>query len=39
VSQDGLVLREVAPGETFASVQELTEAKLIVEPDVRTMQL
>jgi 3-oxoacid CoA-transferase subunit B len=39
VSQDGLVLRELAPGETVASVQELTEAKLIVAPDVRTMQL
>ncbi|ABS25713.1 3-oxoacid CoA-transferase subunit B [Anaeromyxobacter sp. Fw109-5] len=39
VSQDGLVLRELAPGETVASVQELTEAKLIVAPDVRTMQV
>ncbi len=39
VSQDGLVLREVAPGETVASVQALTEPKLIVGPEVETMQV
>ena len=37
VSQDGLVLRELAPGETVESVQALTEPKLIVGPEVRTM--
>lgn len=39
VSADGLVLRELAPGETFDSVQELTEPRLVVAPDVRPMQL
>jgi 3-oxoacid CoA-transferase subunit B len=37
VTQDGLVLRELAPGETTESVQKLTEPRLIVGPDVRTM--
>src|SRR5512147_1476923 len=39
VGKDGLVLRELAPGETFDSVQELTEPRLLVAPDVRPMQL
>jgi 3-oxoacid CoA-transferase subunit B len=39
VTQDGLVLRELAPGETPEAVQKLTEPKLIVAPDVRTMQV
>jgi 3-oxoacid CoA-transferase subunit B len=39
VASDGLVLRELAPGETFESVQELTEPRLVVAPDVRPMQL
>ena len=39
VTSDGLVLRELAPGETFDSVQELTEPRLVVAPDVRPMQL
>jgi 3-oxoacid CoA-transferase subunit B len=38
VTQDGLVLRELAPGETVEGVQKITEPKLIVAPDVRTMQ-
>jgi len=37
VTKDGLVLREVAPGETPDSVQRLTEPRLIVDPAVRTM--
>jgi 3-oxoacid CoA-transferase subunit B len=37
VTKDGLVLRELAPGETAASVQEITEPRLVVGPDVRTM--
>ena len=37
VTADGLVLRELAPGETAASVQALTEPKLIVAPDLRPM--
>jgi 3-oxoacid CoA-transferase subunit B len=37
VSSDGLVLRELAAGETVASVQAITEPKLIVPGDVRPM--
>src|SRR5689334_137491 len=37
VTPDGLLLRELAPGETVASVQALTEPRLIVAPDVRVM--
>jgi 3-oxoacid CoA-transferase subunit B len=37
VTPDGLLLRELAPGETVESVQKLTEPKLLVAPDVRTM--
>jgi 3-oxoacid CoA-transferase subunit B len=39
VTSDGLVLRELAPGETFESVQQLTEPRLLVAPDVRPMQM
>jgi 3-oxoacid CoA-transferase subunit B len=39
VTADGLVLRELAPGETMHSVQELTEPRLAIAPDVRPMQL
>ncbi len=39
VTPDGLVLRELAPGETFESVQGLTEPRLAVAPDVRPMSL
>ena len=38
VTSDGLRLRELAPGETPASVQALTEPRLIVGPEVRTME-
>jgi 3-oxoacid CoA-transferase subunit B len=37
VSQDGLVLRELAPGVTVEAVQRITEPKLIVAPDLRAM--
>ncbi len=37
VTREGLVLRELAPGETPASVQALTQPKLIVAPDVKTI--
>ena len=37
VMQDGLVLRELAPGVSVDEVQRLTEPKLIVAPDVKTM--
>ncbi len=39
ISKDGLVLRELAPGETLASVQALTEPRLIVGPEVRAMEV
>jgi 3-oxoacid CoA-transferase subunit B len=38
VTSEGLRLREIAPGETFQTVQELTEPRLLVGPDVRPMQ-
>jgi 3-oxoacid CoA-transferase subunit B len=37
VTQDGLVLRELAPGVSAAEVQKKTEPKLITGPDVKTM--
>jgi len=39
VTPEGLVLREVAPGWTAEEVQALTEAKIIVPPDVEEMTL
>ncbi len=39
VTQDGLVLRELAPGETTESVQKLTEPKLIVGPGLKAMSV
>jgi len=38
VTPEGLRLREIAPGETFQGVQELTEARLLVGPDVAPLQ-
>jgi 3-oxoacid CoA-transferase subunit B len=39
VGPAGLVLRELAPGVTVDQVQALTEPRLVVAPDVRTMQV
>jgi 3-oxoacid CoA-transferase B subunit len=39
VTPEGLVLREVAPGWTAEGVQDLTEARLIVPPDLQEMTL
>ncbi len=39
VTNEGLRLREIAPGETFQGVQDLTEPRLQVGPDVKPMQL
>ncbi len=39
VRPEGLVLREVAPGWTAEEVQGLTDAKIIVPPDVEEMTL
>jgi 3-oxoacid CoA-transferase subunit B len=38
VTPEGLRLREIAPGETFQGVQDLTEARLLVGPDVAPLQ-
>jgi 3-oxoacid CoA-transferase subunit B len=37
VTDQGLLLRELAPGQTVESVQKLTEPTLKVAPDLRTM--
>ena len=39
VTEDGLVLRELAPGVTVEQVQTLTEPKLTVAPDLKTMEI
>ena len=39
VTDRGLVLREIRPGITIDDVQRLTEPKLIVEGDVKTMEI
>jgi 3-oxoacid CoA-transferase subunit B len=39
VIKEGLVLKEVAPGWTPAEVQELTEPRLIVAPDIKEIEL
>jgi 3-oxoacid CoA-transferase subunit B len=39
VAPGGLVLRELAPGVTAEQVQALTEPRLAVAPDVKTMQV
>jgi 3-oxoacid CoA-transferase subunit B len=39
ITKDGLVLRELAPGVTAEQVQKITEPKLIVAPDLKTIQV
>jgi 3-oxoacid CoA-transferase B subunit len=39
VTDDGLLLREVAPGVTAAEVQEVTESHLLVSPDLKQMPI
>jgi 3-oxoacid CoA-transferase subunit B len=39
VTPSGLVLRELAPGVTAEQVQALTEPRLTVAPDVKTMEI
>jgi 3-oxoacid CoA-transferase subunit B len=39
VTQDGLVLRELAPGVTLEALQAITEPKLIPAPDLRELSL
>jgi 3-oxoacid CoA-transferase B subunit len=39
VTPGGLLLKEVAPGWTADEIQELTEAKLIISPDLKEVEL
>ena len=39
VTSEGLVLRELAPGETIESVQKLTQPKLRVASDLKTVKV
>jgi 3-oxoacid CoA-transferase subunit B len=39
VGPAGLVLRELAPGVTAEEVQRLTEPRLAIGPDVKTMKV
>ena len=39
VTEDGLVLKETAPGWTADEVQSLTEPKLIIAPDLKEIEL
>ena len=39
VTEEGLVLKEVAPGLTAADVQSVTEPELIISPDLTEIQL
>ncbi len=39
VTKDGLLLEEIAPGLTAAEVQRATEAKLIVSPNLKIMEI
>lgn len=39
VTDKGLVLKEVAPGWTAEEIQELTEPKLIIAPDLKEVEL
>ena len=39
VTADGFLMREIAPGYTPQEVQEVTEAKLIISPDLKELQV
>ena len=39
VTEEGLVLKEIAPGWSVAEVQELTEPRLIIAPDLHEIEL
>ena len=39
VTESGLMLKEVAPGWTAEEVQELTEARLTLAPDLKEIEL
>jgi 3-oxoacid CoA-transferase subunit B len=39
VAREGLILKEIAPGWTVNEIQELTEPKLIVAPELKEIEL
>ncbi len=39
VTQEGLILKETAPGLTVEDVQRATEAELLVSPDLKVMEI
>ena len=39
VTHSGLLLKEVAPGWTDQEVQEVTEPRLVIAPDLKEMEL
>jgi 3-oxoacid CoA-transferase subunit B len=39
VGDKGLLLKEVAPGWTAEEIQELTEPRLIIAPDLKEIEL
>ena len=39
VTDRGLLLKEISPGVRFDDVQQLTEPKLIIEGEVKTMEV
>jgi 3-oxoacid CoA-transferase B subunit len=39
ITPEGFLMREIAPGYTPQEVQEVTEAKLIISPDLKELQV
>jgi 3-oxoacid CoA-transferase subunit B len=39
VGEKGMILREVAPGLTADDVQKVTEPKLIISPELKTIEV
>ena len=39
ITPEGFLMQEIAPGYTPAEVQEVTEAKLIISPDLKELQI
>ena len=39
ITPEGFLMREIAPGYTPEEVQAVTEAKLIISPDLKELQV
>jgi acyl CoA:acetate/3-ketoacid CoA transferase beta subunit len=39
ITDEGILLTEIAPGVTVDEVQEVTEAKLIISENLKTMEI